>query len=266
MPHLMVWLIHKARSILRPINITHDKMKQQSLNTWQTAALDGLKRYAKRNKTRLIARAQLIAEEMESIVGAVKSRGATPAQTLSRVLQELRQMGILNHVERGVDLLLDAPLLVEAEDYPTAALDIAIDREEFMIGDIPTGDVQVLARRRNGQSRLRYHAIANYVATCAMCDVAEENLLVASHIVRWADDPLLRGRLSNVICLCRMHDALFENGYISIDDDLRILAKKCSDCKVIHYLQHTCKQLRTPRAHAPMIDYLYQHRHRNGFA
>jgi hypothetical protein len=162
--------------------------------------------------------------------------------------------------------LLDTPLSAEAEDYPLTALDIAIDREEFTIGDVATSDVQVLARRRNGQLRIRHHTIANYITTCAMCDVSEEKLLVASHIVRWADDPLLRGRLSNVICLCRMHDALFENGYVSIDNDMRILSRRCSPSKVIDYLQHTCTHLRTPRAHAPMIDYLFQHRRRNGFA
>ena len=240
-------------------------MKKHSLTSWQKAALAGLNRYAARNETKLIRRSQLIAEEMDNIVDSVKSKGSTPSQTLSRVLQELRQMGILNHVERGTDLLLDNPISAEAEDYPVAALDIAIDREELMIDDVPTGDVQVLARRRKGQSRIRYHTITNYVTTCAMCDVTDEKLLIASHIVRWKDDPLLRGRLSNVICLCRMHDSLFEFGYISIDCDMKILRKQSDNCKVIDFLQRTCTHIRPPRAHAPLDDYLHEHRSRNGF-
>jgi len=242
-----------------------DVMKKLSLTLWQKAALAGLHRYAARNQTKLIRRSQLINEELDNIVASVKSKGATPSQTLSRVLQELRQMGILNHVARGTDLLLDAPILAEAEDFPISALDIAIDREEFMIGDVPTGDVQVLARRRKGQSRIRHHTITNYAAMCAMCDIADEKLLVASHIARWKDDPHLRGRLSNVICLCRMHDSLFEYGYISIDDDMRILRRYVDNSKVIDYLQRTCIHIRLPKSHGPMGEFLFQHRARNGF-
>src|SRR5262249_44111028 len=155
----------------------------------------------------------------------VDTKGATPKYTLSRVLQEFRRMGLLHHVERGVDLLLDTPISVEAEDYPDAALDIAIDREELRIDDVPTGDTIILARRRRGQSRLRLHALSNYENRCALCDVTEIELLIASHIVRWADNSEARGRLSNILCLCRMHDALFEGGYISVTDDLAVLKK-----------------------------------------
>ena len=195
----------------------------------------------------------------------VGTRGATPKYTLSRVLQEFRRMGLLHHVERGVDLLLDSPLSAEAEDYPDAALDIAIENEEFQIDDVPTGDTIILARRRRGQSRLRLHALTNYDNRCALCDVVDRDLLIASHIVRWADDPETRGRLSNILCLCRMHDALFELGYISVADDLSVLKKPRVASKIVGYLQRTAFRLRTPRSHDPAPAFLRQHRRRTGF-
>jgi hypothetical protein len=235
------------------------------LTRWQEAVLAGMHRFSARHQTRLIPRSQLIAEELSAIAAHVGTKGATPKQTLSRVLQEFRRMGLLHHVGRGVDLLLDSPISAEAEDYPEAALDIAIEREQFRISDVPTGDAIVLARRRKGQARLRQHALTNYANQCALCDVTYPDLLVASHIVRWTDDPEVRGRLSNVLCLCRMHDALFEGGYISVADNLGVLKKPRITSAVIRYLQRTADRVRVPHAHFPSPMYLRQHRRRSGF-
>jgi len=236
-----------------------------ALNRWQQAALAGLHRFAARHQTRLIRRSQLVAEELQAISSEVGTRGVTPGQTLSRVLQELRQLGILHHVERGVDLLLDGPIVAEAEDYPDKALDIAINREELRIDDVPTGDATVLARRRRGQSRLRFRALSIYSSRCALCDVRDTDLLIASHIIRWGDDPEARGKLSNVLCLCRMHDSLFEFGYLSVADDLRVLKKPAVTSAVISYLQSTTDRVRLPRSHHPSVEFLRRHRSRTGF-
>jgi hypothetical protein len=241
------------------------RVARSQLNRWQQAALAALHRYSDRHQTILIRRSQLIAEELPSIAAAVDSRGATPGQTLSRVLQELRRFGMLHHVERGVDLLLDSPISADAEDYPDRALDIAIRRGELRIEDVPTGDSQVLARRRRGQSRLRILTLSNYFSRCGLCDVRNTELLIASHIVRWGDDPAVRGRLTNVLCLCRMHDALFEHGYISVCDDLTVLKRTGVTSTVIAYLQGTSSRLRRPRHHLPAAIYLHRHRVRNGF-
>lgn len=207
----------------------------------------------------------MIVEELDQIVAQVGSKGATPKYTLSRILQEFRTLGILHHVDRGIDLLLDRPIIAEDEDFPEAALDFAILQEEFIISDVPTGDAAVLARRRRGQSRLRTHVLQNYESRCALCDVAVGQLLIASHIVRWADGPELRGRLSNVICLCKMHDALFESGYIGVADNLEVLIKPNVESTVIEFLQRTADRVRSPRSHSPASEYLGCHRRRTGF-
>jgi hypothetical protein len=42
-----------------------------------------------------------------------------------------------------------------------------------------------------------------------ICDVADPSLLVASHVIGWAERVDTRGDVKNIICLCRFHDALF---------------------------------------------------------
>ena len=237
----------------------------QKFTKWQVAVLDGLHRYSVRHRTRLIPRSQLIQEELEAIGRQVGTQGVTPKNTLSRVLQEFRKMGLLNHVERGIDLLLDSPIVADDEDYPDTALDIAIHKEELIINDYPTGDITILSRRRKGQARLRKLTMANYHEQCGLCDVREQDLLVASHILRWADNAESRGKLSNILCLCKMHDALFECGHISLTDQLSVLLMGGTTSATIKYLQSTAKRLRSPANHHPAPEFLKAHRIRTGF-
>jgi hypothetical protein len=235
------------------------------LTGWQRATLEGIRRYSSRHQTRLVERSRLIDEELPTIIKDASAYGDTPSQTLSRVLQELRRANILSHVRRGTDLLLDEPLAVEEEDLPEAALDAAIKCEQLRISDVTTSNAQVLSRRRKGQDRLRQYTLSNYDGCCALCDVRDQALLVTSHIVRWSDDQDAQGRLSNTLCLCRMHDALFESGYIAFADDLRVLWVRPARSTVVEYLQATAERLRSPKSHPPAPEYLRQHRQRIGY-
>lgn len=61
---------------------------------WQTATLAAIHRLA--SPGRRFTRQELIRRELPRIVAEIDSHGTTPAQTLSRVLQELRDLG---HIE-----------------------------------------------------------------------------------------------------------------------------------------------------------------------
>ena len=74
---------------------------------WTDSVADALRRVAARRGTNTIRRAQLIAEEFSTIVAETDSRGRTPEQTLSRVLQELRDKGLLSFEHPGVYRLSD---------------------------------------------------------------------------------------------------------------------------------------------------------------
>ena len=100
------------------------------------------------------------------------------------------------------------PIDAESADLADGALDDLIRNGRLRIGIVPTNSPQALVRRRRGMQRLRKLTLENYGTRCAVCDILEPEMLVTSHVVGWAAAPDHQGKLSNVICLCRIHDAV----------------------------------------------------------
>ncbi len=235
--------------------------------TWTQAVLDALHRYSARHQTRIITRQNLIREEMDTIQKSVNSRGQTPTQTLSRILQELRAAGSIEFSDdNGTYYLIDTPLDIDREDLPELVLDQAILYNRLAISDVPTADELVIGRRRKGQSRVRTLTLKNYQNGCAMCDIGYARLLVASHIVRWADNPQARGNLANVLCLCSIHDALFESGFVALADDFTILKRDIDDSEFLYTILAATRQFRQPRLILPDPTFLAAHRRHHAFA
>ncbi len=128
-----------------------------------------------------------------------------------------------------------------------------------------TGSEVELIRVRRGQERVRAKTLYYYGNQCAVCDVRETDLLVASHIRRWADDADARGRLENTICLCRPHDALFEYGYWSLTDGLCVIIIRPGIQSVtLRSLLPASLRFRRPSSFPPNPEYLSSHRTRIG--
>jgi putative restriction endonuclease len=70
--------------------------------SWTDAVLSAVRRHVHRTGSTIFSRQALIDGEMETIVAATGSVGATPWQTLSRELQGLRDRGLLEFVGAGV--------------------------------------------------------------------------------------------------------------------------------------------------------------------
>ncbi len=75
--------------------------------TWHESVRQALKRYVRRHRSPIIERQSLIREELDRIVEETGSQGKTPEQTLSRVLQELRDEGLLEFLGDGRYRFLD---------------------------------------------------------------------------------------------------------------------------------------------------------------
>jgi len=229
------------------------------LETWHEAVLSALRRLAKRNDNAIITRQQLIREELSKIISETDSKGLTPEQTLSRTLQDLRNEKQLYFFGDGSYLLLGHPVNIDKVDIPDEVIDIAIGEGQLKLQNVKTSDEQVLSRRRKGQDRIRHLTLDNYGYQCALCDINDDSLLVASHIVRWADDIETRGILSNIICLCRFHDPLFEQGYIYLTDNYKVQTKPNSS-KTINLILGVISGFRPPRDFSPDPAYLQKHR------
>lgn len=160
----------------------------------------------KRSGKKIFTRQELIKEEIDNIKKDTKTFGATPTQTLSRILQDLRNEGIIHFSDdyRGTYVLLDTPINIDSEQLNESTLEYALKKNKIRFGDIPTENKEIISRYRKGQALLRKLTLENYDYKCGFCDVTDDNLLVASHISRWADDPDGRGDLSNIICLYRI--------------------------------------------------------------
>jgi len=153
---------------------------------------------------------------------------------------------------------------VESQDLTDDVIDVAIREGRLHIGRIPTNSAVGLTRQRRGQEQIRRLALLNYDSTCALCDVDDPSLLIASHIIGWAEAPEVRGLLSNVICLCRFHDVLFEQGYWSLSDDYTVLKKGQLNSHTIASLLENTLKFRKPHQHCPAASFLRQHRLRWG--
>ena len=236
-----------------------------NMMTWKRAVLLAVRRYCLRKKSRLFHRKELWQEEMWQIIADSHGGGATPKQTFSRVLQELRDEHILEFLQRGQYLLLDSPVDIASEDLSDKALRLAIGQCKLAIPDIAATDVLSLKRQRRGQEKIREMALEFYEHACAFCDVRDKDMLVAAHISRWADDVPNRANLHNVICMCRVHDPLFEYGYFAMDDRFNILRRPAKSTLISSVLANQT-QFRLPRDFIPSSKFLANHRKRTGFS
>jgi hypothetical protein len=146
-------------------------------------------------------RAELVQEELDRIKAETGSRGATPEQTLSRELQELRDAGLLIFGGGGVYRLAEAG---GGEANLEAAIRTQVER-------------RVMARV--GQSPFRKSLLDRWNGQCPLTGIAEPGLLRASHIIAWSVCSDERERLDpeNGLLLSALWDAAFDRGLVSFD-------------------------------------------------
>lgn len=112
----------------------------------------------------------------------------------------------------------------------TVAAEAALQGTAFSIAseaaaepDLGEGrDEPTIAKSRRGQALFRQTVLSAYRNQCALTGLAQPQLLVASHIVPWSEDPSMRLNPRNGIALNALHDKAFDRGLITFDDDLRL--------------------------------------------
>ena len=98
--------------------------------------------------------------------------------------------------------------------------------EEISESHLVGTDKVAVVKARVNQGVFRDRLIRKY-HKCCLCGTDEESLLVASHIKPWVDSsPEERVDVNNGLLLCPNHDKLFDRGYISFDDDGRIIISR----------------------------------------
>jgi|SRR5579862_2475693 len=92
----------------------------------------------------------------------------------------------------------------------------------------PLGPTETVAsvRIRRGQQFFRQSVLTAYGVRCCITGIAVPRLLVASHIKPWRDFPDDRLKAENGLCLSSLHDAAFDSGLITLDDQYRVVLSK----------------------------------------
>ena len=76
---------------------------------------------------------------------------------------------------------------------------------------------------RRGKEYFRDAVLNNFSGRCGVTLLSIRDLLIASHILPWGAYPAERLNVRNGLCLSRIHDAAFDRGLITFDDDLHLV-------------------------------------------
>lgn len=137
----------------------------------------------------------------------------------------------------------------------------------FQAGKTRSATVQV----RVNQSIFRRAVLASYGSTCCISGLAQESLLIASHIVPWSEDAHNRLNPHNGLCLSALHDRAFDQGMITVTPEYRVLVspalkKKSADAFLADSLLRFDEQpIAMPERFKPRADFLAWHGQRFGF-
>jgi len=107
-------------------------------------------------------------------------------------------------------------------------LDRETVRKERAAAETATAGIDILStvKTRRGQQYFRQVVINAYGGKCCITGIDIPRLLVASHIRPWSD--YTEGRLlpSNGLCLSALHDAAFDSGLMTLDENCRVVLSR----------------------------------------
>ena len=126
-----------------------------------------------------------------------------------------------------------------------------------------------MTKQRKGQDYFRRMILTNYGNCCALTGINIPQLLLASHIIPWADKSHKKDRLNpcNGICLSALYDKAFDKGLITISPDdytVQISSALREYVTQKYYEKHfgciSGKQMILPIEYKPNCDFLAYHR------
>lgn len=127
----------------------------------------------------------------------------------------------------GAELVDEAKAAAETLlNHPGSRGLISDELKSVLTDDCPEGkEYKALVCKRSNQAILRKVLLANYNSRCCLTGLANEKLLVASHIKPWkvADRKTERLAPDNGLLLNALHDKAFDRGLITITKDYKIV-------------------------------------------
>lgn len=132
--------------------------------------------------------------------------------------------------------------------------------------DLVGKDKKAFVKQRVNQDAFRSMILNLYEKRCALTGINIPTLLVASHIIPWAVNQQERLNPENGLCLSALYDKAFDKGFISFDDQYRvILAEKLKLYQAEpyfgkHFASIEGQTIALPEYHRPNKKFLEWHR------
>lgn len=193
--------------------------------TWKESTIEALTRMSLRHRRNFFTRTEIIDEELENIIRDVGSIGRTPAQTLSRVLQELRDEGYLEFNGHGSYTLLNSTSIPKPSDIP----------ENYIVPNRASTTVHRIIRDTKIVSELK----RLYSFCCQICGTRIElpsGYYCEAHHLKPLGSPHNGPDIkSNIVIVCPNHHVMFDYGAICIDNDLLQLSYHVISEEYIYY-------------------------------
>jgi putative restriction endonuclease len=164
-------------------------------------------------------------------------QGEDPSHWQNEGLREAMRRKVplvyLYGVDRG-SYLPTWPVFIVGDDPASLTFSVRVD-EAFAVYDleVPQSEIGEARRayvtatfqRRLHQTNFRQRVLRAYREQCAICRLRHRELLDAAHIV---PDRAPEGepRISNGLSLCKLHHAAFDNYFVTVDPDYRVVIRQ----------------------------------------
>jgi len=149
-----------------------------------------------------------------------------------------------------------------------ALMNCDISQEQAIEFQQPSGpsEVERTVKTRRLQTFFRNTVLASYENRCAVSGMSVRKMLLASHIIPWKDDVSRRADPTNGLCLNALYDHAFDRGFITFDEDFRMvvstLLKKgeIPEFQLINFVKVEGSKLHLPHRFCPDSSALEKHR------
>jgi len=160
-------------------------------------------------------------------------------------------------------------LAYESEKLHAELLGKSIEQvTEIETYDLPREgkDRETIVKVRVNQSFFRRRVLSAYDYKCCITGLSTQQLLVAGHIVPWAEDTTNRLNPKNGLCINMLHDKAFDRGLMWIDENFTIhyhddfVEASSNPSEAYQWMKsYEGKQLMLPKNFKPSIALLAHH-------
>lgn len=155
---------------------------------------------------------------------------------------------------------------IAPEQLPVQLANVDVDSAELLADGREGKDAVREVKTRIGQRFFRKMILFQYQNQCCITGLNVPEVLRASHITSWADDPDNRMNPANGLCLSATYDAAFDKHLISFDDDYRmILSPSLKEYYTnaafnVYFASREGQGISLPERHSPDLALLDTHR------